>query len=306
MSEYIKFIGEYPNIDFVGNKPSKENSLFQLECANISPQNYLLEHILKYKKVYTWNDRLYEEYKLKNMNVVKIPNFPLFDNYYELDTFIPFKEKIDGICLICRYRQKQKYNFDISYKRIEVFESLENIEKHCYGKIPYCGENYRGVIGKGKGTYPSSKEKLEVLNKYKFNLCFENAYHEMWTIGYVTEKITDCFKAKTIPVYWGAYDIENKIPKELYIDYREYQRKDELVKRLKSIDKNEYEDMTEKAFEWEKENKLGSIEELKNLLWYAENDVCIHFDGGVCCHETKNAGEVSESYCNECEYKRTL
>ena len=266
MSEYVKFISEYPNIDFNGTSPSKDKSLFLLEAPNIQPQNYFTEHIKKYKKVYTWNGKLYEEYKALGIDVVKIPNFPLFDNYYSLDTFIDFENKIDGICLICRYRGKQTVDFDISYKRIDVFESLKGIEKHCYGKIPYCGEYYKGVIGEGTETYPSSKTKLEVLNKYKFNLCFENAYDSMGSWDYITEKITDCFKAKCIAVYYGCYNIQDRIPKDLYIDYRDFYSHDNLVEYMKSITKDKYIEITEKAFEWEKKTKLGNIEELREIL----------------------------------------
>lgn len=309
MSEYVEFINKYPNIDFVGeeSKTNKDYSLFQLEAPNIVYRNYFREIIERYKRVYTYNSKLYEEYKNRGMDVVKIPNFPLFDNYYTPDTYVTYEDKIDGICLICRYREKQSHDFDISHKRIEVFESLNGIEKHCYGKIPYCGEYYKGVIGsEGKETYPSSTEKLNLLSKYKFNLCFENAYHEIWSWDYITEKITDCFKAKCVPVYYGCYNIQDRIPKELYIDYRDFHSHDNLVEYMKSITEEQYIEMTEKAFEWEKKTKLGDIKELEHVLWYAENDVCTYFDSGVCGHEKKNAGEVSETYCNDCEYKVIL
>lgn len=274
MSEYVEFINKYPNIDFVGNSPSKDKSLFLLEAPNIAPQNYIQDHIKLYKRVYTYNSKLYKEYKELGIDVIKVPNFPLFDNYYNLDEFIPFEERIDGITLICRYRNEQNVDFDISHKRVEVFNIIEGMTKHCYGKISYCGEYYKGVIGEGKGTYPSSREKLEVMNKYKFNLCLENAYHQLWSWDYITEKIIDCFKAKVIPIYLGAYNIERRISEDLFIDFRKYLDGDEikqenidrLVEDLKKIDKEQFEDMTERAYEWQKNTKLGDVEELKRIL----------------------------------------
>lgn len=269
MSEYVEFIGKYPNICFSDDpsKRNKDHSLFQLECANVIPDNYLTENVKKYKKVYTWNGKLFEEYKKLGLNVVKIPNFPLFDNYYTLERFIPYEERVSGITLICRYRVEQIRDFDISIKRVEVFNKLDGITKHTYGKMPYCGEHYKGVIGdSSKETYPSSLSKLKKMNEYKFNLCFENAYHEFWSFDYITEKITDCFKAKVIPIYWGCYNIEDRIPPGLYIDYREFSNEFELVSRINSISKGEFEDMTEKAYIWEKKTQLGNIEELKGIL----------------------------------------
>lgn len=60
--------------------------------------------------------------------------------------------------------------------------------------------------------------KMEVLSKYEFSLCFENTP----MLGYVTEKIFDCFYAGTIPIYWGAKDIQDILPSDAYIDFSKY------------------------------------------------------------------------------------
>jgi len=46
--------------------------------------------------------------------------------------------------------------------------------------------------------------------------------------GYVTEKIFDCLYAGTIPLYWGAPDIEVLIPPETYIDVRRFSSSEEM------------------------------------------------------------------------------
>jgi len=268
MSEYLKTVVEYPKICFqdTPDRRSKETSLLQLETANIIPSNYYMENVKQYKKVYTWNSKLHKEYQNMDIESILLPNFPLFDNYSNLETFIPFEDRINGICLICRFSQKV-VDFDLVGKRIEVFESFKKLTKHTYGKIPYLEEHYKGVIGsEEKETYPSSLAKLKKLNEYKFNLCFENAYHELWSWDYVTEKITDCFKAKTVPVYYGCYNIEERIPPELYVDYRKFPSDSALEEHLVNMTKDEFESMTEKAFEWIKENNIGSIEELRGIL----------------------------------------
>lgn len=63
------------------------------------------------------------------------------------------------------------------------------------------------------------ESKLEVLSQYDFCLCFEN----MQMLGYVTEKLFDCLYAGTIPIYLGAPDIEDLIPKQVYIDFRQFE-----------------------------------------------------------------------------------
>lgn len=68
--------------------------------------------------------------------------------------------------------------------------------------------NYRGAVA----------SKMDTLSQYRFSLCFEN----MPMLGYVTEKIFDCFYAGTVPVYLGAQDISDLIPADAYIDMRDF------------------------------------------------------------------------------------
>jgi hypothetical protein len=64
-----------------------------------------------------------------------------------------------------------------------------------------------------------AKSKAETLGRYTFALCFEN----MRIKGWMTEKIFDCFFAGTVPVYWGATDIDEWVPREAFIDMRQFQ-----------------------------------------------------------------------------------
>ncbi len=79
-----------------------------------------------------------------------------------------------------------------------------------------------------KGTTAS---KARTLGNYKFAICFENSVLKGW----ITEKIFDCFFAGTVPVYWGAPDIAIRIPRDCFIDMREFRDYAELQKFLKSL-----------------------------------------------------------------------
>lgn len=76
--------------------------------------------------------------------------------------------------------------------------------------------------------------KAEVLGQYTFALCFEN----MILTGWITEKIFDCFFAGTIPIYWGAPNITDRIPAECFIDMRRFSSYPDLHAYLKSLDAN--------------------------------------------------------------------
>lgn len=60
------------------------------------------------------------------------------------------------------------------------------------------------------------------------------------TPGYITEKIWDSFKAKTLPVYWGASNIEEYVPKNCFIDYRDFLDFEKLFIFLSNITESEY------------------------------------------------------------------
>ncbi len=68
------------------------------------------------------------------------------------------------------------------------------------------------------------QSKYAVLSQYQYCLCFEN----MEMQGYVTEKIFDCLYSGTIPLYWGAPDIEALIPAAAYVDVRKYSSWEEM------------------------------------------------------------------------------
>lgn len=67
-----------------------------------------------------------------------------------------------------------------------------------------------------------AESKYRTLAGYTFSICFEN----MSLKGYITEKIFDCFYTGTIPIYLGAPDTRDHIPKEAFIDcstFRSYE-----------------------------------------------------------------------------------
>ena len=77
---------------------------------------------------------------------------------------------------------------------------------------------------------PREPRKADTLGRYTFALCFENSALE----GCIPEKIFDCFYAGTVPIYWGAPDIERWIPRECFVDMREFESYTELRDFLRS------------------------------------------------------------------------
>lgn len=80
------------------------------------------------------------------------------------------------------------------------------------------------------------KSKLEVLSRYRFSLCFENGP----MLGYITEKIFDCFYAGVIPIYLGAPDISKYIPEGAYVDMRQFNSYKEMLVAVQSMSMQEW------------------------------------------------------------------
>jgi len=82
-----------------------------------------------------------------------------------------------------------------------------------------------------------AESKWAVLKNYKFSICFENFQER----GYITEKIFDSLVAGCVPVYWGAPNITDFIPKECFIDRRDFHSHQHLHSHLKSMRRETYE-----------------------------------------------------------------
>ncbi len=100
-------------------------------------------------------------------------------------------------------------------------------------------------------------DKLETLSNYRFSLCFENCVFP----GYITEKIFDSFFAGCIPVYYGAPDIAEFIPKETFVDFRDFRSLADLEGFLRSITENEYSAKLTSIREFLKSNQFKQFTE---------------------------------------------
>lgn len=95
--------------------------------------------------------------------------------------------------------------------------------------FPETFETYGGLID----------NKVKTYHDYRFALSFENISD---VPGYVTEKIFDCFRAGTVPIYWGANNIGDRVPPETFIDYREFSSPADLHNYLTSVSAPEFEE----------------------------------------------------------------
>lgn len=92
---------------------------------------------------------------------------------------------------------------------------------------PFVTRCYRGSV----------EDKVKTLRDYRFTFAVENTVCP----SYITEKIFDAMFASSVPVYLGAPDIEKYIPKETFVDMRNFASLEDLASYLKNMTKTEYE-----------------------------------------------------------------
>ena len=94
------------------------------------------------------------------------------------------------------------------------------------------------------GSVKCTKE--EALRKYMFCFVFENGN----TPGFVTEKIHQCFRAGSLPVWYGTKDVSWMVPKGSYIDMGDFKSHMELAEYLLEVMNNVT--LYDSYFEWKK------------------------------------------------------
>lgn len=150
--------------------------------------------------------------------------------------------------------------------------------------------------------YLDKHEKCEMMSKYKFVISYDSMINQN---GYISEKIFDAFKAKTVPVYWGASNIEKYIPKECFIDRREFKTYDELYNFLIDMTEEQYEkyiQAIEKYLQSETYKTLFSSQASANII-----KECLCSDNTFHSYkEAKKALKYFENKSKKIESKRKV
>jgi len=231
-------------------KSKKPCYLIVCESKIVRPQNYNPHLLIKFKKIFTYDDSLVDGKRFIKLNYA-------FDLPKKLNIDIQKKEKkyvmIAGNKMI-------NHPQELYSKRIEVirwFERNHPVDFDLYGigwdehlfkgSWYICKLNYfRWLRRLCAPSYPSYRgsvlRKRSVMKKYRYAFCYENVSD---VPGYITEKIFDSFFAGCVPIYWGANNINDKIPSSCFIDKRKFDSYEELYKYTEGMAHIEYKNYLE-------------------------------------------------------------
>jgi hypothetical protein len=191
----------------------------------------------KFKKIYLYNNSFLS-------NTSKFSKFYFFQPVLkksELTNLVESHSRIRRYAVIASNLRPIKSKYQELYsKRIDVMIDLDKD-----GLVDLYGRGWNSIIGRNyfHGNYLINYfkiqkfykghciSKIDTLINYDFSIVFENMIMD----GYVTEKIFDAMRAGSIPIYLGAPDIEKLIPKNCYIDFRDFKSVFELNQYCMSL-----------------------------------------------------------------------
>ena len=177
---------------------------------------------------------------------------PTFNKYFTASSFIDLRSDIPWLIKVSSYEEMQRvpqvqnpirkavttiFNcFSKNNRELIVIEMSQIVPIDrigtCLGNTPWpmCEEQ------------PCEKE--DVLKRYMFCLAFENGISH----GYVTEKIHQCFRAGSLPIYYGSEDVSQLVPKGSYIDMSDFVSHKALAEYMVRVMENET--LYNSYFEW--------------------------------------------------------
>lgn len=123
-----------------------------------------------------------------------------------------------------------------SRRRVEFCRKLMDSYAHvdCLGRVLHNADDPE--LSRRADAEHWNSSKIRCLGKYKFNIAFENSS----SIGYITEKLVDCFLGNTVPIYRGSEgDLGAEIPRDCLICANDYAGDDELIARIREVNEND-------------------------------------------------------------------
>jgi len=215
--------------------------------------NYSYEILQKYfNKIITyWKPMLGKE------NVEYFPFVSRFDidNEYHIDIVKNSKmnrkfDKSIGMILANRSNNEEYKINEIKLKRTDYLRrdiaiTLDNVTVHGSGWDSLNDHKYL-KIENVKNRMNDDVDIYEFYKRFNFALIVENCNAE----NYVSEKIYDAFIAGCIPIYYGNICDISKIPKDMYIDMKDFKNFEEVRDFIEKLSESDiikyYENINEK------------------------------------------------------------
>lgn len=144
-------------------------------------------------------------HKDENDNEIYMPLWTIFVNWFNKEQLRPLPSNPTYLLSLDKIQNNRERFLNNDRKfcafinnnpvqdRIDLFNQLQT-----YAKVDSYGSLFNNVGYQLRG---SEKDKVDLLDNYKFTIAYENSIHH----GYVTEKIIQPMEAGCIPIYKGGF-----------------------------------------------------------------------------------------------------
>ncbi len=239
----LPFIIRYPKKKFLvwTNEP-RYDTVFKNELKIISGLPNIQIMNVYGKDVFWHNLHFLSSYHFDNCNDLGIhidkfldhltkSKIKLLDKKYKIAALFTYSNNKSKL-------MKEGTNIDLVQKRCEyALAGYKRKLLHIYGnKWPngYALENSGFGFEKEK---PWWTKKIEILNEYKFNLCFENTAHHY----YITEKIWHAIVSFTLPIYHSLNSSVYEIfPENSFVDAHQFTDVHAMFDYIENMSDDEY------------------------------------------------------------------
>ncbi|MFN8256699.1 MAG: glycosyltransferase family 10 [Bacteroidales bacterium] len=201
-------------------KPVTDNSFEYLVVFNFTHKKWLPERTFVLIQEPSWSDRIHLDYLNNWAGKVFFHDKKLLklskDKIIERRSLLPYYSNTSFQQIVDNPPNKnKKISFilsGLSGKHNYIFRQnlLEQILKSkldidIYGRgLQIKDPRYKGELS----------DKFDGLKKYEYSIAIENSCEK----NYVTEKFTDCILNKTVPIYFGAPNINDLFPTNSFIN----------------------------------------------------------------------------------------
>jgi Glycosyltransferase family 10 (fucosyltransferase) C-term len=205
--------------------PPENLIAFMMEPGVRNEHPWMFKGLEQYSRVYSPIN--------KSANSIVSPGFlgwHVMQDWQELSSLpVPYKQK-DISCIASGLKQLKGHR-----RRLSFVEALKNEipEIEYFGK----GSNY-------------ISDKMDGLLPYRYSVAIENTSAPY----YFTEKLTDCFLAYTVPVYYGCTNLKSFFPKGSFIEI-DIEKPEKAIEMISQIVKRD---------NWQ--NRLPALEEARQLV----------------------------------------
>jgi alpha(1,3/1,4) fucosyltransferase len=197
--------------------PSDIISLVLWKNPISAPHNFDVQYHRRFPRIYTWRNDLVD-----NQRYFKL-HFPFLRPM--IDNPVPFEHR--KLCVLIgsnRYSEHPDELYSEERKVAEFFTAAagDTFDLFGWGWSAELDRNY------SRGVYLSKTDRLR---RYRFSFCYETVQGP----GYLTGKIFDSFEAGCVPVYLGAPDVAESIPRNCFIAREEFSSEAELYAFLRDM-----------------------------------------------------------------------